>query len=158
ILNVTPDSFAESRNKLDPAVAIEAGLRLEADGADIVDVGGESTRPGAAQVSGADEMARIVPVVRGLADRLKVPISVDTYKAAAARAALDAGAAMVNDISGLGFEPGLAVEAAKSGAALVLMHTRGGPSTMHAEAAYTDLKSEIVAELRGSMALALDAG
>ena len=158
ILNVTPDSFAESGSTLDPAAAVDAALRMEADGADIIDVGGESTRPGATPLSAAEEIARVIPVIRGLAGRLRAPISVDTYKAEVATAALDAGATMINDISGLRFDPGLAPVAAGRGAALVLMHTRGGPATMHAEAAYEDLKGEIVTELRGSMALALDAG
>ena len=158
ILNITPDSFAESGRALDPAAAIEAALRLEADGADIIDIGGESTRPGAAPVSAADEVARVVPVVRGLAGRVRVPLSVDTYKAEVARAALDAGAVMVNDISGLRFDAALASVAAARGAALILMHTRGGPTTMHAEAVYGDLQSEIEAELRGSLTMAIEAG
>jgi dihydropteroate synthase len=158
ILNVTPDSFAEPSGNLDPGVAIEAALRMEAEGADIIDVGGESTRPGGAPVPADEEAARVLPVVRGLAGRLKVPISIDTYKAGVARAAVDAGALLINDISGLRFDPGLASAAAATGAALVLMHTRGGPATMHAEASYDDLIGEIGSELRASMARAVDAG
>ncbi len=158
ILNLSPDSFAERTPLVDPASAIAAALSLEADGADLIDVGGESTRPGAAPVSANEELARVLPVIRGLAGRLKVPISIDTYKAEVARAAVDAGAALVNDISGLRFDPALAQVAADCGAALVLMHTRGGPATMHAEAVYGDLIGEISAELRVSMAHALEAG
>ena len=158
ILNVTPDSFAESAVKLDPAIAIDAGLRMEAEGADIIDVGGESTRPGGAPVPADEETARVLPVVRALAGRLKVPISIDTYKASVARAAVDAGAALVNDISGLRVDPELGPTAAAAGAALVLMHTRGGPGTMHVEARYDDLIGEIASELCASMARAVEAG
>ncbi|MBI4485454.1 MAG: dihydropteroate synthase [Acidobacteria bacterium] len=158
ILNVSPDSFAERTSLVDPPSAIAAALSLEADGADLIDVGGESTRPGASPVSANEELARVLPVIRGLAGRLKVPISVDTYKAEVARAALDAGAVLVNDISGLRFDPALARVAAEGGAALVLMHTRGGPATMHADAVYGDLIGEIAAELRASVARALEAG
>ena len=107
------------------AAAIDAALEMEADGADIIDVGGESTRPGADVVSAAEEAARVLPVIRGLAGRLKVPISIDTYKADVARAAVAEGAAIVNDISGLRYEPALGRVVAAAGAALVLMHTRG---------------------------------
>jgi dihydropteroate synthase len=157
ILNVTPDSFAE-RSRLDPAAAIDAALQMQADGADIIDVGGESTRPGAVPVSAADELARVLPVIRGLAGRLRIPLSIDTYKADVARAAIDAGAVAVNDVSGLRCDPALAAVVAERGAALVLMHTRGGPGTWHAEATYTDLLGEVEAELRESVARATGAG
>lgn len=158
ILNVTPDSFAESTSKLDPAVAIDAALRMEADGADLIDVGGESTRPGSDSVSTQEERARILPVLNGLSGRLRVPISIDTYKVDVARAAIDAGASMVNDVSGLRVEPALASVVAASGAALVLMHTRGSPKTMYAEAAYQDVMAEVTRELGESLRTALDAG
>jgi dihydropteroate synthase len=158
ILNVTPDSFAESSSGLDPDAAVDRALMLEEDGADMVDVGGESTRPGSQPVSVTDELARVLPVIRAAARRLKVPLSVDTYKAEVARAAIDAGAVIVNDVSGLRFDPALASVAAERGAALVLMHTRGGPGTMHAEAAYEDLIGEITAELAASVASAIAAG
>src|SRR5437870_654506 len=108
ILNVTPDSFAEAQSQLDPARAMDVASQIEADGADIVDVGGESTRPGAAPLAPADELARVLPVIRLLGTRLRIPISIDTYKAEVARAALDAGASIVNDISGLRYDPALA--------------------------------------------------
>ena len=158
ILNVTPDSFAERGARLDPAVAVEAALRMEADGADVFDVGGESTRPGAVPVAADEVLARVLPVVRALHGRLRVPISIDTYKAFVAREAVDAGAAIVNDVSGLKYDPALARTAADTGAALVLMHTRGRPQTMLAEAVYDDVVREVVAELRRSVAAATAAG
>src|SRR4051812_15909385 len=109
IVNVTPDSFAAGGSRLlSPAEAIDAALRMEADGADLLDVGGESTRPGAAALPKEEELARVLPVLRGLAGRLTIPISIDTYKADVARAALDAGASIVNDVSGLHRDPQLA--------------------------------------------------
>jgi dihydropteroate synthase len=158
ILNVTPDSFADAVHLADPASAIDAGLRLEADGADLIDVGGESTRPGADPVPAAEELARVLPVVAGLSARLRIPIAVDTYKGEVARAAVEAGAAMVNDISGLRYDPELAGAVAASGAALVLMHTRGRSKTMYAEADYEAVVSDVVRELRESVDLALAAG
>jgi dihydropteroate synthase len=158
ILNVTPDSFAESTRRLDPAVAIDAALRMEADGADLIDLGGESTRPGADPVSAGEELARILPVLNGLARRLRVPISVDTYKADVAGAALDAGAAIVNDVSGLLFEPGLACAVAERGGAIVLMHTRGRSKTMYAEAVYEDVVADVARELGESLLAATQAG
>ena len=158
ILNVTPDSFAERGARLDPAAAADEGVRMEADGADLIDVGGESTRPGAEPVCADEELARVLPVIRALHGRVRVPISIDTYKAGVARAALAAGAAIVNDVSGLKYDPALAGVVAASGAALVLMHTRGRPQTMMAEAVYEDVVREIAAELRGSLASASAAG
>ncbi len=154
ILNVTPDSFAAPRTLLNPAAFVDHALQMEADGADVIDIGGESTRPGALPVALDDELARVLPVVKGLAGRLRIPISVDTYKAGVARAALDAGAAIVNDISGLRYEPALADVAAEYGAGLVLMHTRGRPASMYAEAVYDDVIGEVVQELRASIACA----
>jgi dihydropteroate synthase len=158
ILNVTPDSFAEASSRSDPAAAIDAALRMEADGADIIDVGGESTRPGADPVSAEEELARILPVLRGLAGRLKAPVSVDTYKADVARAAVDNGAAIINDVSGLRYDSALARAVAQGGAALVLMHTRGRSKAMYSDAVYEDLIGEVSAELRESMARAVDGG
>jgi dihydropteroate synthase len=158
ILNVTPDSFAEASARLDPGAAIDAALRMEADGADLIDVGGESTRPGADPVSADEELARILPVVDGLAGQLRIPISVDTYKASVARAALDRGAVIVNDVSGLRFDPGLAAVAAERGAGLVLMHTRGQSKTMYAEAVYEDVVADVTRELHESLSTACTAG
>jgi dihydropteroate synthase len=158
ILNVTPDSFAESRRTKSTRRAIDAALRMEAEGADIIDIGGESTRPGATPVPADEERARVLPVIEGLAGRLGVPISIDTYKAAVAQDALAAGAVLVNDISGLQFEPALAGVAAAAGAAMVLMHTRGRPRTMNDEAVYGDVMADVIRELRDSIAVATAAG
>ena len=158
ILNVTPDSFAERDPRLDPAAGVEAALRMEGDGADVLDVGGESTRPGAEPVGAEEELARVLPVIRALAGRVRAPISVDTYKASVARAAVDAGASIVNDVSGLAYDPALAHAVAECGAALVLMHTRGRPQTMMAQAVYDDVVREVAAELRSAVASAAAAG
>lgn len=158
ILNVTPDSFAETASRIDAGAAIEAALGMEAAGADLIDVGGESTRPGADPVAAAEELARVLPVLRGLAGRLRVPVSIDTYKAEVALAAIDAGASIVNDVSGLRYEPALAQVVATRGAALVLMHLRGRPKTMYAEAVYGDVAAEVSAEIAASLAAAEAAG
>jgi len=131
---------------------------MEAEGADIIDVGGESTRPGADAVSAEEEAARVLPVVRGLAARLRIPISIDTYKAEVARAALDEGAVMVNDVSGLAYDPPLAGVVSAAGAALVLTHTRGRSKAMYEQAAYGDVLADIIAELRERLAAAASAG
>jgi dihydropteroate synthase len=158
ILNVTPDSFAEASNIVDPAAAIDAALRMEADGADLIDIGGESTRPGATPVSLEQELSRVLPVVRGLAGRLRIPISVDTYKSQVARATLEAGAAIVNDVSALRSDPELAPAIARSGAALVLMHSRGHSRDMYAQAVYDDVVEDVSRELGASVKMAVDAG
>lgn len=158
ILNVTPDSFAETSMRLDSQAAAAAALRMEAEGADIIDVGGESTRPGAEPVSADAELERVLPVLDALRGRLAIPISIDTYKARVARAAVAAGAAIVNDVSGLRQDSSLAAAVADTGAALILMHTRGRSSTMYAEAVYGDVVAEVTAELRHSLRCAADAG
>jgi dihydropteroate synthase len=158
ILNVTPDSFADSSSTLDPEAAVAAGLRLQEEGADLIDVGGESTRPGAEPISVTEELARILPVIHGLAGRLAIPISVDTYKADVARAAIDAGAGMVNDISGLRNDAAMPRLVAETGAALVLMHMRGTSKTMYAEAVYRDVVAEVIAELTERIDDAVAAG
>jgi dihydropteroate synthase len=158
ILNVTPDSFAEGGARVDSAAAVDAALRLEAAGADIVDIGGESTRPGAEPVSADEERARVLPVLRALRGRIRIPVSIDTYKASVAAAAIAAGAAIVNDISGLQYDPALGGVVAGTGAALIVMHTRGRPLTMAAEAVYADVVSEVTAELQTRIAAACAAG
>ncbi len=158
ILNVTPDSFAEPASRLDPAEAVDVGLKLEADGADLIDIGGESTRPGAIELPSGDELSRVLPVVRSLAMKVRVPISIDTYKAEVARAALDAGASIVNDISGLRYDSALARVVAASGSAVVLMHIRGRPKTMYQEAVYVDVAADVAAELKTRIDLAQSAG
>src|SRR5262249_16846060 len=139
IVNLTPDSFAERAPHVDVTAAIDVVLQMEADGVDLVDIGGESTRPGAEPVTAAGELARRLPVLEGLGGRFRVPISIDTYKARVARAALAAGAAIVNDVSGLRYDAELAGVVADTGAALILMHTRGRPKTMAGEAVYKDV-------------------
>ena len=157
ILNVTPDSFAESR-PLDQAEAVDTALRMEAEGADLLDIGGESTRPGAAAVSASDELARVVPVIQALAGRLRIPISIDTYKGAVARACLAEGAALVNDVTGLRLDESLAGVVSDSGAALVLMHSRGRSGDMYAQAQYEDVVNEVTTELHESIHRATAAG
>jgi len=157
ILNVTPDSFAGGAGAaLDSALA--HGLRLFEDGADWVDVGGESTRPGASQVAAAEEISRVVPVVEALRRHGAGPVSVDTTKAAVAAAALDAGADMVNDVSGFGYDPAMATLVAARGVPAVLMHLRGSFPEIHRAPAYHDVMAEVVAELGSALARAERAG
>jgi dihydropteroate synthase len=158
ILNVTPDSFGDRLPLVDPQAAIDRALEMQDEGADIIDVGGESTKPGASPVGVEEELRRVLPVVEGLMGRLRVPLSVDTYKAEVARAAVERGAAIVNDISGLQYDPGLASVVACSGAGLVLMHTRGRSKTMYAEATYGDVVAEVADELAAGVAAAVTAG
>jgi dihydropteroate synthase len=158
VLNVTPDSFADGGQHVDPAGAVETAMAMEASGADILDVGGESTRPGAEPLATAEERARVEPVLRALAGRITIPISVDTYKAEVAAAALDLGAALINDISALEYDPALGRVAASRRAPLILMHNRGRSRDMYREARYGDVIAEVASELRSRMAAALDAG
>ena len=158
VVNVTPDSFSDAGVLFEPARAIEAGVAMAEAGADLIDVGGESTRPGAEPVEEVEERRRVVPVVQGLAGRVRVPISVDTYRASTAHAALAAGASVVNDVSGLRYDPDLAGVVARSGAAVVLMHTRGRPREMYEQATYHDVVAEVLDELRQSIAFATGAG
>jgi dihydropteroate synthase len=158
VINVTPDSFSDGGVLFDAAAAVEAGVRMAEQGAGLLDVGGESTRPGATAIDGAEEHRRVIPVVEGLARRVDVPISIDTYRASTADAALAAGASIVNDISGLRYEPELADVAARRGAAIILMHTRGRSRDMYQQASYGDVVAEVLDELRESMAFATGAG
>lgn len=143
IVNVTPDSFSDGGLYLDPERAVEHGRALAAAGADVLDVGGESTRPGADPVSEEEELARVIPVIEGLAG--VAPLSVDTSKAGVASAAIAAGASMVNDVTALGGDPHVAAVCAESGVEVVLMHMLGGPRTMQRDPRYTD----VVLEIRG---------
>jgi dihydropteroate synthase len=158
VLNVTPDSFSDGGELLEPLAAVEAGVRMAEEGADILDVGGESTRPGAKALTADEERARVVPVIEELARRVAVPLSVDTYKASVAASAFAAGASIINDVSGLRYEPALGEVAARHRAALVLMHTRGRPADMYRQASYHDVISEVLDELRESIAFATGAG
>ncbi|MGE5191911.1 MAG: dihydropteroate synthase [Deltaproteobacteria bacterium] len=143
IVNVTPDSFSDGGRFLESGAAVEHALRLVEDGAQIIDVGGESTRPGALPVPYEDELQRVVPVVAQLAKQSGVLISIDTTKAAVARAALDAGAHIVNDISGLTFDPAMPAVCAAAGAGVVCMHIRGTPQTMQDDPRYDDVLADV---------------
>jgi len=158
ILNITPDSFSDGGRRMDPARAIEDGLEMIEDGADVLDVGGESTRPGADPLPAEEERRRVLPVIEGLARSARVPISIDTYKASVAREAVGRGATIINDISGLQYDPGLGSVAAESGAALVLMHTRGRSREMYEKAVYADVVREVIDELRAAITRATRAG
>ena len=154
ILNVTPDSFSDGAqfSYLDKALA--HAEQMIAEGADIIDVGGESTRPGAVPVTAEEEIARVVPVIEALATRADTPISIDTTKALVAREALAAGATIVNDISALRFDFHIADEVAAAGAGLVLMHSRGTPVTMHKLPPVADIMKEVVSSLNSSITMA----
>lgn len=159
ILNVTPDSFSDGGEFFSLDKALAHAEQMIAEGADIIDVGGESTRPGGAAIVSADEeLERVLPVIEKLAKRFSVPISIDTTKASVARAALDAGAAIVNDISALRFEPEIADEVAKSGAGLVLMHSRGTAGALHGLPAVADIIEEVTSSLRRSIEIAEQRG
>ena len=151
IVNATPDSFSGDGLEYNVEAAVEQGLRFQAEGADIIDVGGESTRPGSMPVDAEEEVRRVMPVVRGLAASLDIPVSIDTYKSEVARAALDAGASIINDVWGLKHDAEMAVLAAREGVPVVLMHNQVGTD-------YVDLVPDVIDSLRSSLNLALDAG
>lgn len=157
ILNVTPDSFSDGGRSSEPSAAVAAGLAMAAAGADVIDVGGESTRPGAPPVPAEQEQDRVLPVVRALAGAL-VRVSVDTRNASTMRAALAAGATIINDVSGLTHDPRAAAVVAEAGCPVVLMHMRGTPQTMSSLATYGDVVSEVRAELLGRVRAAAAAG
>jgi dihydropteroate synthase len=154
VLNVTPDSFSDGGQFFSFDQAIAQAERMISEGADIIDVGGESTRPGSEFVSEAEELRRVIPVIERLAVKGSVPISIDTTKSTVARAALQAGAEIVNDISGLRFDPATADEGANAGAGLVLMHSRGTPKDMQQLPPVADIMSEVINGLSESVAIA----
>ena len=158
ILNVTPDSFFDGGRRLKPARAIADGIEMVESGADILDVGGESTRPGAQPIDEAEERARVLPVIQGLRREVDVPISIDTYKSGVARAALNAGADIVNDISALRFDPALVSLVAAEGVPVILMHMQGRPQTMQAEPEYGDVVREVRDFLAAQLYEAMDGG
>ncbi|OGV81092.1 MAG: dihydropteroate synthase [Lentisphaerae bacterium RIFOXYB12_FULL_65_16] len=158
ILNVTPDSFSDGGQFFDPTKAVEQGLRMVADGADLIDIGGESTRPGAAVVGADEETQRVVPVIAELSRRVTVALSIDTWKADVARAAITAGAAIVNDVSGLHRDPKMLGVVRETGVGCVLMHMRGEPATMQKLTTYADLIGDIRDYFRETLARAATAG
>jgi dihydropteroate synthase len=158
ILNTTPDSFSDGGSFLDPQAAVEHGLRLAAEGADILDIGGESTRPGAEPVSAEEELRRTLPVVRALREKTNALLSIDTSKSAVARAALEAGADIINDVTGLRGDPAMAALAAETGAGVVVMHMQGEPRTMQASPQYADVVREVGEFFRHSLGRAIASG
>ncbi|MDP3790016.1 MAG: dihydropteroate synthase [Candidatus Omnitrophota bacterium] len=158
ILNRTPDSFSDGGLYMDEKESINRGLEMAFEGADIIDIGGESTRPGAEPVSAAEEMDRTIPVIRAVRQKIDVPISIDTYKSEVAREALKNGAAMINDITGLRGDNRMAKLAAEYDVPVVVMHIKGTPQTMQQGIHYDSLLEEIIASLQGSIGLAIEAG
>jgi dihydropteroate synthase len=158
VLNVTPDSFSDGGLFLDREKAIAQGLKMVEEGADLIDIGGESTKPGSKPLGLEEELRRVIPVIEALVKEVDVPISIDTYKSTVAKKAIEAGAKMINDISGLNFDPDLAQVAAKEDVPLVLMHIRGTPETMQKDVHYESLFSEILQYLRESIQRAESAG
>lgn len=164
VLNITPDSFSDGGRfmgqggKPDVDRVVEDALRMVDEGADIIDVGGESTRPGSVRVPEKDEIGRVVPVIAAIRKECSVPVSVDTFKAATAKAAMEAGADIINDISGMTADPDMAGVAARTGAAVVLMHMKGTPESMQADPRYGDLVGEIREFLSHAARRAEDAG
>jgi len=158
VLNVTPDSFSDGGKYEEPEAAIERALAMEREGADVLDIGGESTRPGAEETSAAEELDRILPVLEGLRGRLKIPVSVDTRRAAVVELAIRAGAEMIKDVSGLRTDAHLAEVVARNGVGLILMHMRGEPRTMQRGPFARNVLSDVVSGLRESVAMARKAG
>jgi dihydropteroate synthase len=158
VLNVTPDSFSDGGLSFEPARAIERALEMEAEGADIIEIGGESTRPGASRLSADEELSRVLPVIKGVSGKLQLPISIDTYKSEVAAAALAEGAMIVNDVSALRFDPAIADVVGRERAALVLMHMRGDPATMQKMSPSSDIFAEIESDLQVAIQLARSRG
>jgi len=158
ILNVTPDSFFDGGKYINFKKAVERGLQIAEEGADLIDIGGESTRPGAEPVSVDEELKRVIPVIESLSKKIDIPISIDTYKAKVAEEAINAGATIINDISGLRFDPQMPYIAAKYDTPVVIMHIKGTPKNMHINPVYDALIPEITEYLRNSIVIAKNAG
>ncbi len=158
VLNVTPDSFSDGGKFLSARAAVKQALAMERAGADVIDIGAESTRPGSRETPAAEELRRLLPVLEALRGTLKIPVSIDTRKAEVADAALRAGAEIINDVSGLRHEPALARVAALRKAPLILMHMRGTPETMQQVGFARDVMGDVVKGLRASVAVAVSAG
>ncbi len=154
IINVTPDSFSDGGLFFDPGKAVNHGLALEAEGADIIDVGGESTRPGAMPVPAEEEIKRVIPVIKALSTQVKVPLSIDTYKAEVAGLAIEAGASIINDISALRFDPDMVNVAREYKTPVVLMHMLGSPRDMQRNPVYDDVVQDVYHFLRERIAYA----
>lgn len=153
VLNVTPDSFSDGGLYLDREKAVEQGLKLVSEGADIIDIGGESSRPGSSPITAEEEINRTIPVISSLSKLVEVPISIDTYKSEVASRAIDAGASIVNDISGLRFDPQMAKVLSESNVAVIIMHIKGTPKNMQINPVYEALIPEILDYLRESIAI-----
>ena len=158
IVNITPDSFSDGGLYMDSDKAISHGIELASEGADIIDIGGESTRPGSKPLPPDEELRRVIPVIEGLSARVDIPISIDTYKSTIAERAIEAGVEMINDISGLRFDPRMADIAAKRAVPVVLMHIKGTPEVMQLDVHYDCLVTEIMEYLEGSIEIAEGAG
>lgn len=158
VLNVTPDSFSDGGLFFKPTRAIEHGLKMAEEGADIIDVGGESTRPGSDAISPEEELERIIPVVAALSPQLTIPISADTYKSRVAEEAIEAGAQIVNDISGLRFDPQMPSVVVKYGCPVIMMHVKGTPKTMQDNPQYEDVIGEIITYFREGIEILERAG
>ena len=158
VINVTPDSFSDGGQAIDPARARDLAQAMEGAGADILDIGAESTRPGATPVTSVDELARLLPVLKAIVPHVAIPISIDSYKAEVAKTALDYGASIVNDISAFEYDPQLGPLVAASGVPVILMHTRGRPEAMYAHANYDDVVGDVRADLKRSIDRAVDYG
>ena len=158
VLNVTPDSFSDGGQFLDTKIAVNHALRMADQGADIIDIGGESTRPGSDPVSINNELARVIPVIEGIRDESTIPISIDTYKSLVARKALEAGANIINDISGLNFDPEMVNIVREHKAPIVIMHIKGTPENMQVNPQYDDLIQEVIDYFQKQINLCRDNG
>jgi dihydropteroate synthase len=158
VINITPDSFSDGGQNFDPATALQRAIEMEAEGADIIEIGGESTRPGATPVPLEEELARVLPLLEALQDRVSLPISVDTYKNEVARQAIACGASLINDISALRFDETIANTIAETGAGLILMHMRGEPATMQQMEASQDIFAEIERDMKSALEKAVQSG
>jgi dihydropteroate synthase len=158
ILNVTPDSFSDGGLYFDKSIAIKRAIQMVEDGADIIDIGGESTRPGSEPIPVEEELRRVIPVIKKLAKEIGIPISIDTYKSEVAKRALDAGASIINDISGLRFDPEMVRVVSEYKVPVVIMHIKGTPKDMQVNPVYEALIPEIIDYLRASIRLAMNSG
>ncbi|MCK5505510.1 MAG: dihydropteroate synthase [Thermodesulfovibrionia bacterium] len=158
ILNITPDSFSDGGSFIKADTAVEHAINMVEEGADIIDIGGESTRPGSDAITVSEELERVIPVIEKLSGRIRVPISIDTYKAEVAQKAIDAGASIVNDISGLRFDPEMPGVVSRNEVSVVIMHIKGTPKNMQKNPIYGNLIKEIIEYLEESIAIAEKAG